>query len=332
MRLISRTAFVALVSVIVLVFVGAIVRVTGSGLGCPDWPTCWGNLIPPTKVEQIDLEKIDIAKFKRYAERHSVDPDSVTKETVLASFNPVHTWIEFVNRLTSLPLGFATLLLALVSFRATRHKGWIVALSWLSLFNVLFNAWMGAMVVRSGLQPGIITLHMALALLLVCLLVSVHWLSQEKPKTVVVRPKLIPVTLIFFVCLFVEGVMGSQVRELTDVMKKAAGDLPRSEWIDILKHTPVYLFHRSFAWTLLISGAAMLWLSRLPDGGTRFPAGPKWIFGIVVAMMLMGIILAHIAIYPVVQVLHVGLTAVLLAITWNWVLDIMRRKSHELPN
>ena len=112
---INRTAWIALVCIIVLVLVGATVRVTGSGLGCPDWPFCWGCIIPPTSVDQIDVEKIDIAKYKRRAVRRGIDPDTITKETVLASFNPVHTWIEFVNRLTSLPLGLSTLVLAISS-------------------------------------------------------------------------------------------------------------------------------------------------------------------------------------------------------------------------
>ena len=51
----QSVALAALVSVFVLIFVGAIVRVTGAGLGCPDWPTCWGCLIPPWKKEQVDF-------------------------------------------------------------------------------------------------------------------------------------------------------------------------------------------------------------------------------------------------------------------------------------
>ncbi|MGI9518257.1 MAG: COX15/CtaA family protein, partial [Pirellulaceae bacterium] len=175
--IVNRLAWTALVCVIVLVFVGAIVRVTGSGLGCPDWPTCWGRIIPPTSVEQIDVDKLDLEKFKRHASRKGIDPDTITRETILDSFHPVQTWIEFINRLTSLPLGLSVLLLALFSFRATRHRGWVIGLSWLSLVNVLVNAVMGAIVVRSGLQPGIITLHMALAFLLIGLLVTIIWLT-----------------------------------------------------------------------------------------------------------------------------------------------------------
>ncbi|MCH2179472.1 MAG: COX15/CtaA family protein [Mariniblastus sp.] len=322
--IVNRLAWIALISVTILVLVGATVRVTGSGLGCPDWPTCWGRLIPPTHVDQIDVDKLDLDKFKRHAARKGIDPDSITRETILDSFDPVHTWIEFINRLTSLPLGLASLLLALFSFTAKKHKGWIILLAWLSLIDVLFNAIMGAIVVRSGLQPGIITLHMALAFLLITLLVTIIWLSRPDAGYRKLGAKdwrtLMTVSLLFFSCLFAEGLLGSQVREQTDELAKAAGELNREEWIGELGSTIIYKVHRSFSWTLLITSGLILWFSRRTDG--LRVVEPKLIFGMVVAMMLMGIVLAHIAVFQVVQVLHVGTTAVLLAVTWHWILRV----------
>ena len=139
-QLVHRLAWIALLSLILLVVAGATVRVTGSGLGCPDWPTCWGCLIPPTSVDQIDVDKLDLEKFKKHATRKGIDPETITRETVLDSFNPVHTWIEFTNRLATLPLGFATLFLFLFSwfkrFSRGSHKGWITGLSFFCLADV----------------------------------------------------------------------------------------------------------------------------------------------------------------------------------------------------
>lgn len=330
--IVHRIAWIALLSVLLLVVVGATVRVTGSGLGCPDWPTCWGCLIPPTSADQIDVDSLDLEKFRRHAIRKGIDPATITRETVLESFNPVHTWIEFVNRLTSLPLGFATLGLALTSFfTRSKHWWWVVGLSWFSLLDVIANAIMGAIVVRSGLQPGIITLHMALAFLLIAVLVTIIWLTRPESKPLSIEPalrkRLTIAALVFFACLFCEGIMGSQLREQTDELAHAAAaatdgvvGTDRSEWVESLEKTMIYKVHRSFSWTLLITAGLMLfWTTRAKGTALR---EPRFIFAMVIAMMLMGIILAHVAIFQVVQVLHVGMTAVLLAVAWHWILRL----------
>ena len=329
---VNRLAWIALISVIFLVLAGATVRVTGSGLGCPDWPTCWGCVIPPTNIDQIDVEKLDLEKFKRHAARKGIDPDTITRETVLDSFDPVHTWIEFSNRLASLPLGFATLLLALFSFGARRNKGWIIGLSWFCLADVIFNAVMGAIVVRSGLQPGIITLHMALALLLVAVLVTIIWLSRKEPYQQELssgkRFQLQLVSLLFFFCLFGEGIMGSQLREQTDelaIQSEREDGLERDKWGEELGATLIYKIHRSFSWTLLIAALALFVMAaKVKDW--QAPE-PKWILAMVLGMMVMGIVLGHIQIHPVVQVLHVATTAVLLAVTWHWVARLWSTKA-----
>ena len=80
----QKLAISALISVLLLLFVGAIVRATGSGLGCPDWPTCWGKLVPPTRSEQVDLDKIDIEKLRKKAKRYGRDPGEITLASIIA--------------------------------------------------------------------------------------------------------------------------------------------------------------------------------------------------------------------------------------------------------
>ncbi len=331
--MLHRLAWAALISLIVLVCMGAIVRVTGSGLGCPDWPTCWGCVIPPTSIEQIDVDKLDIEKFKRHAVRHGIDPDTITRDTILDSFDPVHTWIEFSNRLTSLPLGLFTLSLALGSLLARQNRFWVAALSWAALLDVMGNAVMGAVVVRSGLKPGIITAHMALAFLLILVLVTIIWLTRRQPPTNqdfkprVLSRRVWVVTLMFFVCLFGEGIMGSQVREQTDTLTKASAGQDRDQWASHLEATWVYKVHRSFSWTLLISS---ILLFRWSGGKFGQHAEPKWILGFVVAMMVMGVIMAHVSVYQIIQVVHVASTSVMLAITWHWILRLWSHKDSKL--
>ncbi len=166
LTLFQKLAAAALVSVLFLIFAGAIVRVTGSGMGCPDWPTCWGCLIPPTSVEKVDFDKLPIERFQKKAERMGRDPAKITRETLRAEFNPRHVWTEFINRLFALPVGFFSLATFIAAFWQRERRPLVFWMAFGSLIVVLVNAWMGARVVYSGLKPGVLTTHLALAMLL----------------------------------------------------------------------------------------------------------------------------------------------------------------------
>ena len=66
MTIFQKTALAALMATMLLIAVGAVVRASGAGLGCPDWPKCWGAMWPPSSLEEVDFEKLDIEKFQRY--------------------------------------------------------------------------------------------------------------------------------------------------------------------------------------------------------------------------------------------------------------------------
>ena len=319
----QKLALAALLAVLLLLFVGAIVRASGSGLGCPDWPTCWGKLIPPTSAEQIDFNKIDLGKFQRKAARHGRDPDSMTLESLRGEFNPVHTWVEYVNRLCSMPVGIFTLVLMVAAFR---RKGKCADIRWMSLLAfllVLVNAELGRRVVLSGLKPGVITVHMALAILLLCVLVYVFWRGCRVPEKRLLEGDWSKRTwflgLGVLILTVAEGVMGAQVRELTDELALIPGSGERSAWIGTLEESGVYLVHRSFSWLIVLGTAGLMVFARrsLPHGLNWLDKG---IGGLVGALLIMGVLLARVGVLPVVQVLHVGAAALLVTLLFYWLL------------
>jgi cytochrome c oxidase assembly protein subunit 15 len=323
----QKVALAALVSLFLLIFVGAVVRVTGSGMGCPDWPTCWGELIPPSSVEQVDFENLDIEKFREKAAKEGRDPATITIESLREEFNPVHTWIEFLNRLTSMPLGFLTLATFIGGFYQRRKGRKIVFWAAVASFaDVLINAVMGARLVHSDLNPVIITTHLALAMLLVFLLVFVAWRGTERPWRLrfegsAVMLRWIVATLLVITLL--EGVLGTQIREVTDVLMRSHYGEARSEWTGELEEQSVYLVHRSLSWVILIGTVAFLFVgSRILKDGLGWLE--KGIGGIVGAMMIMGLVLARVGISPVVQVLHVGFSAILVGALCLWLLASSR--------
>lgn len=333
--LFQSIALLAFVAVELLIFVGATVRATGSGLGCPDWPFCYGCWVPPRSVEQIDFTKLNLEKFRQKAERLGRDPAAITPESIRAEFDPVATWIEYINRLTSLPVGLSVLALFIAGFGEWRRGRWTVGLaSVAALVLVLVNAWLGARVVLSGLKPGTITLHMALAILLLCTLVYAGWRGCDRPWTLPfsgrARAAVKWAALGLFLLVVVEGILGSQVREMTDELAKLHAGQKRAEWVWELEQTWVYLFHRSFSWVIFGLALWFGWLAR-----RALVHGVRWlemsIIALVLAQMVLGLVLSQFGILRAAQILHIGLSSLLVSALFLWLLGAWGGKDSGLP-
>ncbi|WP_411825693.1 COX15/CtaA family protein [Luteolibacter sp. AS25] len=328
-NLYQKLATAALVSVIFLMFVGAIVRVTGAGMGCPDWPTCWGLLIPPTNVDQVNFDNLPIEKFKKKAERMGRDPALITPEKLAQEFNPQHVWTEFVNRLCSLPVGLFSVATFIASFWQRKRRPAVFWSSFAALLLVLANAIMGARVVYSGLSPGVLTTHLALAMLLICVLVYCVWAGCDKPYKVATTSRLLPSKVLVSLLLFtviVEGISGSQIREMTDELAKFHDFAPRETWIVELEGSWLYLFHRSFSWAIFFITLAVFYISRKHQEKGATPTQYA-VIALVFAQMFLGLIMAQVHIYSWVQVLHVGLAAILLSLVFRWFLTIPKQET-----
>lgn len=321
----QRIALTAFICLEVLIFVGAMVRATGSGLGCPDWPFCYGCWVPPTSADQIDFTKLDLDKFKKKAAQHGRDPATITVESLKAEFSPVATWVEYFNRLSSLPLSLSVLVLVMASCgRIQGPRGWVRLAAWLALACLLANAWLGARVVLSGLKPGTITLHMALAILMLCVLVYAAWAATDRPwrlDAVGSTPRTL--AFVLFALVAVEGIMGSQVRELTDSLAALHSGHPRSEWVRELEMSWVYLVHRSFSWLILGTAIGLVANVKKARGMMGWLAGS--ILGLVLAQMFLGLVLSQIGIVRIAQVLHIGLSSLLVSALFLFLLATRRR-------
>lgn len=317
----QKIATAALVSVLLLIFVGAVVRVTGSGMGCPDWPTCWGCLIPPTSVDQVDFERLPIERFQKKAQRMGRDPATITEATLRAEFNPRHVWTEFINRLCSLPVGLFTLATFIAAFAQRSQRPLVFWMAFAALVVVLVNAWMGARVVYSGLKPGVLTTHLALAMGLLGMQAYCAWRGTDRPWRIEMAPEARSrargMVAILLVLVVVEGILGAQVREITDELAKVHRDVPRSDWISELEGTWLYLAHRSFSWVILSLSVLAWWHGRVNRKGGQGLV-EHGVHAVVWVQMLLGLVMSQIHIYSWVQVLHVGLAALLLTLLWLW--------------
>jgi len=308
---VQKLALLSIILLIVLIFAGAIVRVTGSGLGCPDWPTCWGELVPPTSIEQVDEAYLEekLPRFKKSAKRFGRDPDEITVAKLLEEYDPVQTWIEFTNRLLALPVLLANLLLMICCFRCRIMPGLGVG----AFALVIISALTGIVVVASGLRSGVVTIHMALAFLQLFVLTYLYWggIRPGTPRARVAGASR-PQVMILLVCVMLEWAMGSQIREVTDKLMMERGIGSRGTWIDEISESLIYLIHRSFSWSILI---AALWLGYKSKWSGFVP---RLVLGLVFSLMVMGLILSTSGIHAVVQVLHVGAAGALVAAVYYW--------------
>mgnify|MGYP001807546694 FL=1 len=179
----------SLVLVLFVILAGSLVRMTGSGMGCPDWPKCFGYLIPPTNIEKITWKpnepynkgvmilhdnKFFNSKKKFISESsfESINWIPYTKHDY-TKFDPLNTWFEFVNRLIGAIAGFSTLIMFFLSTYEFKRNKNLTFLSGLVVLSMGFQAWLGKLVVDSNLSPYKISIHMLMAIVIVCLIIYI---------------------------------------------------------------------------------------------------------------------------------------------------------------
>jgi cytochrome c oxidase assembly protein subunit 15 len=188
-----RTGIIACSSVFLLFLLGGLVRVTGSGMGCPDWPKCFGLLAPPTcdcqlppNYMQVFLEK-RIQKVNRFA--NTLEKLGWTEKAAEIRsnktiqqpevFNAAKAWIEYINRLFGVLAGLFALVFWLLSFRFLTSSRNTVVFATLGFIALLFNAWLGSIVVATNLLPGIVSVHFMLSFL--SILFTLLAIQQQHP-------------------------------------------------------------------------------------------------------------------------------------------------------
>ncbi|WGK64310.1 COX15/CtaA family protein [Croceiramulus getboli] len=270
-----KSVKIALVLVYLVIIAGAVVRMTGSGMGCPDWPKCFGYWIPPTEAsalawqpnteyeagqviireESLQVASSDFISGEAFAKANWEQYDKHD----YAIFNPWHTWIEYINRLLGALAGLVVLVMAVLSFSQWRLKRRIVYLSWLAVVMMGFQGWLGATVVYSVLAPVRITIHMVMALLIVALLIYLLYTSRMqlleasfssgRLGTKYDRPFKYLVLLALILTL-IQIIMGTQVRQFVDERIDQVGYAAKSLWLN--DPEVVFYLHRSFSILVLL--------------------------------------------------------------------------------
>jgi len=313
----------SLVLVYLVILAGAVVRMTGSGMGCPDWPKCFGYYIPPTeesvliwqpnrafeKGQMIIYQEALWAAKSDFTSDNSLDLNHFEKYTKhdYVLFNPFHTWTEYINRLAGALAGLAVFLTALFSFFYWKESKRTVFVSCMLVFMMGFQAWLGAKVVYSVLLPNKISVHMLMALLIVSFQIYLLTLHGKLKNFYRVSAKIKIVALIALVLLSTQILLGVNVRKLVDEQIRLSGYENKGNWVEALQNTGFYV-HRSFSFLILIINGWLYIKFR------KYKTIPKSMYGVLSMIFLeiiIGVLIAYFDFPFLTQPLHLVIASVL---------------------
>ena len=320
-RLFLRFSWLTLVLIFLVVIAGSIVRSTGSGMGCPDWPKCFDQIIPPTDINQLPANYKEIYLEKRIQKLHkftsilaNIGLEDVAEKIksddalyVEEDFNWKRTWTEYGNRLVGFLAGnlvLITFIWVLVQYRQNRL---LLGLSFLNLILISFEGWLGSIVVATNLLPWVLTMHMLFALVIIWIQIKIIHIAQASKYSLQI-PKIFKT--LFYVAVFftiAQILMGVQVRQAIDFL--VADNVDRGEWIGNLDND--FYFHRSFSWLILGLNAYLLWQNRVLNIGLN---SLKYILAIIIIEFITGILFSYAGMPALIQPLHLLMACMLLCI------------------
>ncbi len=268
-----------------LILVGGLVRASGAGLGCPDWPRCFGGWVPPMSAADLPPQ---------------FDP---------SQFNPTLMWTEYLNRVLGMAVGFLILATAVSAWRHHRRDPRILWTTITALLLTGFQGWLGGRVVAHELAAWIVTVHMIVALVIVQMLlyVTVRAFPPSRPSTSAPQP-ISPFAIALMVVTLVQIALGTQVRGGVD----AALDAGVARNAALATVGTLDYLHRDAALVTLL-GAMLLvcWLVARGGGGQLL----RWswaVLGLAALQVAAGVVMAYVSLLPAAQVVHLTLASLLL--------------------
>jgi cytochrome c oxidase assembly protein subunit 15 len=293
----QRLALLTTAATYFLILVGGLVRASGAGLGCPDWPRCFGSWIPPASAADLppDLRPL---------------------------FNPTLMWTEYLNRLLGVTIGFLILATVISAWRHHRREPRILWTAVAAFLLTGFQGWLGGEVVKHGLKPWIVTVHMIVALVIVQLLlyatVRAWWKGSGPPS---------PLLIALVVVTMIQIGLGTQVRGGVDIALKSGVERDSAlATVGRLDH-----LHRDAAF--VVFAGALLILIWLYNRFRRERTLMRWAFvvmGLAALQVALGAVMAYVSLEPAAQVGHLTVASLLLGAETVLLLLGTPKKSPEM--
>ncbi len=284
-----------------LILVGGLVRASGAGLGCPDWPRCFGGWVPPMSAAELPPQ---------------FDP---------TQFNQTLMWTEYVNRLLGVAVGFLIFATAISAWRHHRRDPRILWTTIGAFLLVGFQGWLGGRVVAHELAAWIVTVHMMVALVIVQMLLYVTVRAGGAGRAgrdggAGEAGGIRPWVIALIVVTLIQIALGTQVRGSLD----AALDAGVARDAALATVGTLDVLHRDAAFVTLL-GAILLCFWLVMGRGNGLLIRWSWaVLGLAVGQVALGVVMAYVSLLPGAQVLHLtfaslllGAETVLLLLSWR---------------
>jgi cytochrome c oxidase assembly protein subunit 15 len=295
MKKFKQFAFAATVATYFQIFIGGLVRISGAGLGCPDWPTCFGRWFPPTDISQLPPD---------------IDP---------AQFNFVLAWIEYVNRFIGMIVGLLIAVTAIWALsRMIRYpRIWIP--SSLAAILVAYLGWQGGQMIEAELDPIMVSIHMGLAFVIACLMIyttqQAYYVQHDlKPTIGISLSGLRLWVFVLIVISVLQVVLGTSVRAAYEFVALKFPFSPQSTWLSDIRsftntHTVLGIIVTIAAW---VAGARII---RQLSSASAMVRQTTWALIILAtAQALLGIILVLAGWPELLQIYHLLLSSLFIGV------------------
>jgi cytochrome c oxidase assembly protein subunit 15 len=320
----------------VLILAGGVVRSTGSGMGCPDWPKCFGQYVPPTSIselpanyKQIYADKrlaknqkfakmLDIFGYSQLAMRIRNDRSILVPE----EFNSARTWTEYINRLIGAITGIFLCMTAVYSFKYWKSSKLIVILSVLNLVLVGFQGWLGSIVVSTNLVAWIVTVHMLLALAILAISIATYHMAKVNGRyKLSTKPFIAVVTLLVLALSILQITFGTEVREKIDAVASHLEGSYRDSWTS--RAGEIFSQHRDMAMVVLILNVVLYALIRRAFSRHSIQQQlMSFTFLMLMLQIVTGIVLSYWALPPYAQAAHIVLASLVFGAQFYLLLNL----------
>lgn len=334
-RFFRNLSFVTLAAVYLLIAAGSIVRSTGAGMGCPDWPKCFGAWAPPSDISLLPSNYKEIYAAERRKKNirlaslldklgFHTTADRILHESVYKEedFSYTKAMIEYVNRLWGVVFGGLVLVLFILSVARYKFNKNLFWISFMVLLFTLFQGWLGSLVVSTNLLPGMVTVHMFFALLITAFLVIMLYGSNAKIRQPVFLKHKISLSIITFILLalsLVQIFIGTQVRHEIDEF--VAANIPKA--LQIGRLSVLFHFHRMMALLVVVTYAGFSFII-LSDKVYRKFYGKyaMWLGMILTIELAAGLVMAYNGIPAFAQPIHLTVASLMFGVLLYFIIYI----------